>query len=202
MAVDNLVMPETVSQGFKGGPTFSTAKSTQVNMQTRRLPNVSIARHVYTFMMQDAPADLVKQLRAFFYDRRGDYKVFLMKDWSNFQLVDEQIALGDGSTVAFQIVKTETAGVNPYVRVIRHIKAGTMVVKVDGVTKTLTTDYTVSSTGLITFTSAPALDAVITVTADFYVPVAFEGDVFEASVPYQSLDIMNVDGLQVKEDIP
>ncbi|RVC47574.1 hypothetical protein EN781_00105 [Mesorhizobium sp. M4A.F.Ca.ET.090.04.2.1] len=200
--VDNLIMPERVSQGFKGGPTFSTDKSTQVNMQTRRLMNVSIARHVYTWSMQDAPADLVKALRAFFYDRRGDFKVFLMKDWTNFQLVDEQIALGDGSTVAFQITKTETAGVNPYVRVIRHIKAGTLVVKVDGVTKTLTTDYTVNSTGLITFVSAPALDAVITVTADFYVPVAFEGDVFEASVPYQSLDIMSVDGLQAKEDIP
>jgi uncharacterized protein (TIGR02217 family) len=88
------------------------------------------------------------------------------------------------------------------VRIIRHIKSGTLVVKVDGVTKTLTTDYTVNSTGLITFVSAPANDAVITVDGEFYVPVAFEGDVFEAIVPYLSTDILSVDGLQCVEDIP
>lgn len=200
--VDNVIMPEAVSVGFKGGPRFYTDKVVSVNRQKTRLPNTTIAEHAYTWAMQDAPAALVIALRKFFYDRRGDLKVFLMKDWADFLLAGEEIGLGDGVAVAFQIIATYTAGNNPYVRIIRHIKSGTLVVKVDGVTKTLTADYTVNSTGLITFVSAPANDAVITVDGEFYVPVAFEGDVFEAIVPYQTTDILSVDGLQCVEDIP
>jgi uncharacterized protein (TIGR02217 family) len=145
---------------------------------------------------------MVEALRSFFYDRRGDLKPFLMRDWTNYRLVDEPFGIGDDETTAFQITKTESAGSNPYYRVIRHIRAGTLVVKVDGVTQVVTTDYTVNSTGLVTFTSPLEYDAVPTATCEFDVPVAFEGDVFEASVPYLSPDVLSVDGLQCVEDIP
>ena len=210
MAVDALIIPETVSVGFKGGPTFSTDKVVAVSQITRRLPNQVVAVHKYTWNYQNAdngtvdPAlekALIDWLRHLFYDRRGDFKAFLMKDWADFKLVAEQIGLGDGSTAAFQITKTYTVGFNPYVRIIRHIKAGTLVVKVNGVTQTLTTAYTVSATGLITFTGGhiPALDAVITVDGEFYVVVNLEGDVFNTSLPEQNPDIVNLD-LQAIED--
>lgn len=200
--VDNVILSESISVGFKGGPTFSTDKVVSVNMQERRLQNLSIARHVYSWGMQNAPAALVTTLRAFFFDRRGDFKAFLMKDWADFQLAAEQIGIGDGVVVAFQIVKAYTAGNNPYARIIRHIKSGTLVVAVDGVTKTLTTDYTVNSTGLITFVSAPATDAIVTVTADFFVPVRFEGDAFVSVLSNQLLEAIDVEGLQAIEVIP
>lgn len=200
--VDNLIMPDDISIGFKGGPRFYTDKSVASNRQKRRMPNTTIAEHVYTWSLIDAPAEMVVSLRSFFYDRRGDLKPFLMKDHSNFRLADEVIGIGDAEQTQFQATKTETAGSNPYYRVIRHIKTGTLVVKIDGVEQDLTTDYTVNSTGLITFTSAPAYDEVITIDGEFYVPVAFEGDVFEASVPYLSPDVLSVDGLQCVEDIP
>ena len=200
--VDNVIMPDTLSVGFKGGPTFSTDKVVSVNMQERRLQNLTIARHLYTFALDNAAASVVTTLRAFWYDRRGDFKAFLFKDWSDYQLTNEQIAVGDGATLTAQITKTYTAGNNPYVRVIRHIKSGTLVVKIDGVTKTLTTDYTVNSTGLITFVSAPSNGALITVTADFYVPVRFEGDAFATVLPNQGLAAISVDGLQAIEVIP
>jgi uncharacterized protein (TIGR02217 family) len=200
--VDNLVMPETLSVGFKGGPTFSTDKVVAVNMQERRLQNLSIARHVYSFMLDNAAASTVTTLRAFWFDRRGDFKAFLFKDWADYQLTAEQIAIGDGSTVAFQATKTYSAGSNPYVRIIRYIKSGTLVVKVNGVTKTLTVDYTVNSTGLITFVSAPANASLITIDGEFYVPVRFEGDAFSTILPNQGLAAISVDGLQAIEVIP
>jgi ribosomal protein S12 methylthiotransferase accessory factor YcaO len=83
--------------------------------------------------------EMVEALRSFFYDRRGDLKPFLMRDWTNYRLVDEPFGIGDDETTAFQITKTESAGSNPYYRVIRHIRAGTLVVKVDGVTQVVTT---------------------------------------------------------------
>lgn len=207
MAVDNLIIPETVSVGFKGGPTFSTDKVRSVSQQTRRFPNQEIAVHKYSWNYQNADNEptvaLIDWLRGLFFDRRGDLKTFLMKDWADYKLVAEQIGLGDGTTATFQVTKTYTAGFNPYVRIIRHLKAGTLVVKVDGVTQTITTAYTVNSTGLITFTGGhiPALDAVITVNGEFYVPVNLEGDAFSTSLPEQNEYIVNLD-LQAIEDIP
>lgn len=207
MAVDNVVMPERVSVGFKGGPTFSTDKVVAVNMQERRLQNLSIARHTYTWNLTNADAfgdsSLMAELRAFWYDRRGDFKAFLMKDWTDFQLVGEAIGIGDGATAAFQITKTYSAGINPYVRTIQYLKSGTLIVYVDGVAKTLTTDYTVNSTGLITFTGGhfPTAGQVVSVDGEFYVPVRFDGDAFDASLPEQTTNVMNVD-LKAVEVIP
>lgn len=206
MAVDLLIMPETVSVGFKGGPTFSTDKVKSVSQQTRRLMNQPIAVHTYTWNLQNADNEassaIIDQLRAFWFDRRGDFKTFLMKDWADFKLVAEQMGLGDGSNKLFQITKTYTAGVNPYVRVIRYVKLGTLTVFVGGVPQTLSGDYDISPTGLLTFHTAPALDAVVSVNCQFYVPVNFEGDAFMATLPEQSTDIVSVEGLQAIEDIP
>lgn len=202
--VDNVILSERVSKGFKGGPRFSTDKVTSVNMQERRLQNLSIARHFYSWTQKDTDAALIATLRAFWYDRRGDFKAFLFKDWTDFQCVECQIGIGDGVQAAFQATKLYTAGFNPYVRVIRHIKSGTLVVKVDGVTKTPTTHYTVSATGLITFTmgNIPAEGAIITITCEFYVPVRFDGDAFEPSIPYTLPDVLDLDSLQAVEVIP
>ncbi len=200
--VDNVIMPETLSVGFKGGPTFSTDKVVSVNMQERRLQNLSIARHLYSFQLDNAPVSMITALRAFWFDRRGDFKAFMFKDWADFQLTAEQIGLGDGSNKLFQITKTYTAGVNPYVRIIRYVKLGTITVFVGGVPQTLSGDYDISPTGLLTFHTAPALDAVVSINCEFYVPVRFEGDAFTASLPNQLLDAVSVDGLQAVEVIP
>lgn len=205
MAVDNVVMPEKVSVGFKGGPTFSTDKVVAVNMQERRLQNLSIARHTYTWNLTNADAfgdtSLMAELRAFWYGRRGDFKAFLMKDWTDYQLVGEQIGIGDGVTVAFQAIKTYPDEINPYVRVIRHLKAGTAVLKLDGVTQVQGVDYTVNSTALFTFSAAPAVGKIPTLDGEFYVPVRFDGDAFDASLPEQTTYVMNVD-LKAVEVIP
>lgn len=202
--VDNVILSEYVAVGFKGGPRFSTDKVVSVNMQERRLQNLSIARHYFAWTQRNASSTIIATLRAFWYDRRGDFKAWLLKDWTDFQCVDCQIGVGDGVVAAFQSTKTYTAGSNPYTRIIRHIKSGTLVVKVAGVTKTLTTHYTVNSTGLITFTGGniPTTGQVITQSCEFYVPVRFEGDSFAPSIPQSLPDVLDVDDLQAIEVIP
>ncbi|TPL40702.1 DUF2460 domain-containing protein [Mesorhizobium sp. B2-4-6] len=197
------ILSERVAYGFKGGPRFSTAKSSAVNQQERRKQNQTKARHYFAWTQQNADDDLIAELRAFWYDMRGDFRTWLLKDWTDYLLVGEEIGIGDGINAAFQITKTYTAGFNPYVRVIRYLKAGTLVVRVDGVVKTLTTHYTVSETGLITFTGGniPAADKVVDVDGEFYVLVRFEGDAFEPSIPGGLADILNVDNLQAIEKV-
>jgi uncharacterized protein (TIGR02217 family) len=153
--VDNLIMDERMALGFKGGPTFSTDKLVMVNGQERRLQNRSVAVHTYQWSFKNTGLALEAQLKAFWFDRRGDFKVWLLKDWSDFSGTLEPIGLGTGALTTFQVIKTYTAGVNPYQRTIQYLKTGTLAVYVNGVLKTLTTHYTVNSTGLITFVSAP-----------------------------------------------
>lgn len=201
--VDNVIMDERMALGFKGGPTFSTDKLVMVNGQERRLQNRSVAIHNYVWAFTNTSLELEAQLKAFFFDRRGDFKVWLLKDWSDFSGVLEPISAGTGALTTFQIVKTYTAGSNPYVRTIRHIKSGTLSVYVNGVLQTPTTHYTVSATGLITFVSAPGSGLVVTASYEFYVPVRFEGDRYVSIVNYTpSMNIISVEDLTAIEVVP
>lgn len=203
MAVDNVIMDERMALGFKGGPTFSTDKLPTVSGQERRLQNRSIAIHSYVWGFQNTSLELEEQLKAFFFDRRGDFKVWLLKDWSDYSAVLEPLGAGTGALTTFQLVKTYSAGFNPYVRAIRHIKTGTLSVYVNGVLQTLTTHYTVNATGLVTFVSAPGSGLVVTASYEFYVPVRFEGDRFVSIVDYQpQMDIISVEDLTAIEVVP
>jgi uncharacterized protein (TIGR02217 family) len=201
--VDNVVLDERVSLGFKGGPTFSTDKLVMVNGQERRLQNRDVAIHIYTWNYTNTSRAIEASLRDFFLDRRGDFKAWLLKDHADYSAASEPIGVGDASATAFQVIKTYSAGSNPYVRTIRHIKAGTLSVFLNGAPQTITTHYTVSSSGLITFVSAPGVGAIVTATFEFYVPVRFEGDRYNAIVNYQSqMDIISVEDLTAIEVVP
>jgi uncharacterized protein (TIGR02217 family) len=201
MAVDNVVMDERMALGFKGGPTFSTDKLVMVNGQERRLQNRSVAIHNYVWSFRNTTLALEASLKAFWFDRRGDFKAWLLKDWSDYSGTLQVIGAGTGALTTFQIIKTYSAASNPYQRTIRHIKAGTLSVYVDGVL--VPSGYTVSGTGLVTFSVAPASGKIVTASYDFYVPVRFEGDRFTSIVDYQpQMDIISVEDLTAIEVVP
>lgn len=189
--VDSVILSDRVSLGFSGGPTFATEKLQMVNGRIRRMANRSLAIHVYTFSYKNQPNAVIEELRGIFYDRMGDLRTFLLKDFSDYIATDEVFGLGDGNETAFQLIKTYTAGYNPYERPIRHIKAGTLVLKRAGVEVSegdSPTEVTVSSTGLVTFTTAPSVGQELTWSGEFYVPVNFDGDQFSVETNY-TLDI-------------
>jgi len=199
--VDNVIMDERMALGFKGGPTFSTDKLAMVNGQERRLQNRSVAIHAYVWSFTNTTLALEASLKAFWFDRRGDFKAWLLKDWSDYSGTLQVIGAGTGALTTFQIIKTYSAGSNPYQRTIRHIKAGTLSVYVDGAL--VPSGYTVSDTGLITFSAAPGSGDIVTASYNFYVPVRFEGDHFTSIVDYQSqMDIISVEDLSAIEVVP
>jgi len=199
--VDNVIMDERMAAGFKGGPTFSTDKLAMVNGQERRLQNRSVAIHDYVWQFTNTSRALEASLKAFWFDRRGDFKAWLLKDWSDYSGTLQVIGAGTGALTTFQIIKTYSAGSNPYQRTIRHIKAGTLSVYADGAL--VPSGYTVSATGLITFSVAPGSGDIVTASYEFYVPVRFEGDRFISIVDYQSqMDIISVEDLTAIEVVP
>ncbi len=125
-------------------------------------------------------------LYTFFLNCRGRETSFLLTDKNDFAIPQsgstaQNIGTGDGSTTTFQITKKYVDSIGTtYTRNITRPSATTsdLVVYKNGVLQTHTTHYTYSTTtGIITFVSAPTAGHAITITlAKFYVPCRFESD--------------------------
>lgn len=103
---------------------------------------------------------------------RGKLRTFRFRDYSDYQLTDELIGLGDGVTTAFQIKKSWTVdGVTESRRITRPVSP--FVVKLGGVVQSAgyAIDY---STGILTFTGAPSVAEAVRVTGQFDLPVRFD----------------------------
>jgi len=121
------------------------------------------------------------ELIRFFVARNGAANGFRFKDWVDFTsnadgssdptMLDQQIGSGDGTTTTFQLVKRYTSGGITKTRVITKPIESSVLVAVNGVSQT--SGWTVNSTtGLVTFSSAPVSGAV-TAGFEFDVPVRF-----------------------------
>jgi uncharacterized protein (TIGR02217 family) len=173
--------PPNISYGSKGGPGFSTTVFTSDSGVEQRNINWQDARARYDVSHGIKDVDDMDAILAFFYNVKGMAIGFRYKDWADYQLIDEQIGTGDGSDTTFQITKTYTVGSEDYVRQIKKIVSDPApVVKVNDVTLTVTTDYTINAdTGIITFVTPPGNGLSVKVTCEFDVPVRFDTDNME-----------------------
>lgn len=183
--VDQVVINEEVAVGFQAaGGGWSTTIVPLSGGKEHLNQNWAAPRRRYEVQYNNKDIADINALQAFIDDRRGAANPFLLKDWTNYQLTDHTILTATGGETTAQIVQI-WGSTNQFSRTIRYLKSGTLVVKKNSVTLTLTTDYTVNSAGLITFVSSLSVSDVITVTCQFYVPVRFETDDFmiEATGP-------------------
>jgi uncharacterized protein (TIGR02217 family) len=121
---------------------------------------------------------------AFFEARNGRLYGFRWKDWGDYKSClpsgtpsasDQAIGTGDGMTTAFQLAKAYISGAQSWTRSITKPVAGTATVSIDGVVQA--SDWSVdTTTGLVTFATAPANGATITAGFEFDVPVRFDTD--------------------------
>lgn len=123
---------------------------------------------------QDKLAE-VTYLKEFHSARKGSLEGFRFKDWSDYQIINQEIGIGDGVETEYQLKKTYYAGSASCERPITKPVEGTVRIFV-GYAEQLTgwsIDYT---SGLIRFDNPPPISAVIKVTCEFDVPVWFESD--------------------------
>ena len=121
---------------------------------------------------------------AFFEARLGRLYGFRFKDALDFRScapdvaltpLDQPLGTGDGATTVFQLAKTYTSGPASWTRIIKKPVAGTVRVAAAGTE--LTSGFIVdATTGLVTFTSAPASSAPLTAGFEFDTPVRFDTD--------------------------
>jgi len=113
------------------------------------------------------------------------------------QFTDQRIGTGTGALTTFQLSKTYTSGLSPYVRHIKKPVEGTVVVGVNGVQ---TTNFTVNTTtGVVTMGVAPGNGLAVTAGFQFDVPVRFENDSLQINLAaFDAGEIPDIPIIEVK----
>lgn len=157
--------------GTLGGPRFSTTVVVDGQGQEQRAINWTQPLGRWQIGNRVVNREELDYFLDFHSDRKGAFEGFRFKDWSDYSFNNE-IAVGDGVTTEFQLIKVYSVGSYSVSRPITKPRTG-VVVKVDGEIIEIALD---TITGLISFSSPPALDAIIEAAGDFDVPVRFEQD--------------------------
>jgi uncharacterized protein (TIGR02217 family) len=199
MSFDEIELPLRAGFGSKGGPNFSTEIVVIDSGYERRNQNWSQARRVFDARTGVRSASDAATLLSFFHARAGRARGFRLKDWSDYSSAadnlsspsfsDQNIATGDGATTLFQLVKNYTSGGVTHSRIIAKPVGGSIVIGIGGAL--LSSGWSVdTTTGLVTFATAPAAGQNITAGFLFDVPVRFDTDALsltaENYVAYQA----------------
>lgn len=178
--MSNAVFPTLPGLGWSVGKTPEWSTKTQRMASGREFRAAFMSYPLWRFSLNydflraaSAYAEL-QSLMGFFNARQGAYDSFLYTDPNDNSVTDYQFGTGDGTTVAFQLTRAYGGFIEPVMNVntLTNIKKA-------GVAQSNPANYTIGSTGLVTFTSAPANGAALTWTGSFYFRVRFLQDVAE-----------------------
>lgn len=191
--------PSDISYGSKGGSKFSTTVFTSSSGREQRNVNWSISRGEWDVTYGVKSLSQMQTLITFFMAMQGRAYAFRFKDWADFQITNQQIAVGNGTQLQFQIVKTYTTvdmiSSNPYTFTRNIVKPvpgtlsqGILVNSVLVPVTNYTIDYTL---GMITFIAgqAPANGALIVIPyLEFDLPARFDTDALDVAQDFYNVE--------------
>ena len=175
--------PTAIALHSHGGPERKTEVVTLGSGYEERNGIWSASRRRYDVGYGVKTLDDIHTVLSFFEARAGRLYGFRFKDFADFKScppsavltpLDQTIATGNGTTKIFALTKAYTSGPSTFTRAITKPVVGSVRLAVNGVEQTaFTLD---STTGLITFATAPPSGATITAGFAFDVPVRFDTD--------------------------
>ena len=184
MAFHEIRFPDNISRGARGGPERRTQIVELASGDEERNASWANSRRRYDAAYGIRRADDLAAVVAFFEARNGRLYGFRWKDWGDYKsclpsgvpaATDQGIGTGDGTASAFQLVKAYTSGGQSWIRTITKPVSGTVQVALDG--NAQASGWSVdTTTGLITFTTAPASGVIVSAGFEFDVPVRFDTD--------------------------
>lgn len=176
--MSNAVFPTLA--GLKFGvvrrPVWNTSTKTSVGGREYRAANMLYPSYVYKLsyeFLRDlrSGVDELRTLLGFFNQRQGSFDSFLFNDPDDNTVTTQSFGTGNGTTTQFQLLRTFGGFTDPVYDV-----NGTPQIFKAGVLQTVTTNYSISSTGLVTFTAAPTAGQALTWTGSYYWRCRFEQD--------------------------
>jgi len=199
-------LPEEVERGAVGGPMFKTIITPLYSGHEQRNISWSQSRAEWdigyglSHLKEGKSQSYLNEVIAFFYARRGRAVGFRFKDWTDYEVTDVTIGVGDDAETDFQAVKIyNESGLATYTRILTKLVTGTVVVKIDG---TPTVAFSVDvDTGIITMDTAPTAGQVITLTCEFDVPVRFDTDKLDiTAITMDAGSIGSIPIVEVRQD--
>lgn len=195
MAFHEVRFPDNISRGARGGPERRTQIVELASGAEERNASWANSRRRYDVAYGIRRADDLAAVVAFFEARNGRLHGFRFKDWADFKSclpsqtpgpADQPIGTGNGAATLFQLTKRYTSGAQSWTRAITKPFAGTVTIALNGTPQG--SGWSVSSsTGLITFTTAPAVGVAITAGFEFDVPVRFDTDALDVTLDLERL---------------
>jgi uncharacterized protein (TIGR02217 family) len=195
MAFHEVRFPDNISRGARGGPERRTQVVELASGDEERNASWANSRRRYDVAYGIRRADDLAAVVAFFEARNGRLCGFRYKDWADYKSAlpslaitptDQQIGTGTGSLQTFQLAKRYTSGAQTWVRTITKPVAGTVRV-VLGMVEQMSGWTVDTTTGLITFTTAPANGVIVRAGFEFDVPVRFDSDTLDVTLDFERL---------------
>jgi uncharacterized protein (TIGR02217 family) len=125
----------------------------------------------YEVLRADTAHNELNQIMSFYNERQGSFDSFLYNDPYDNTVTNQTFGTGTGTQTKFQLVRNQFNWIEP----VQNVE-GTPTIKKNGTTLTVGTDYTIGTTGIVTFTVAPALNDILSWAGLFYYRVRFEND--------------------------
>jgi uncharacterized protein (TIGR02217 family) len=180
--MSNVVFPATM--GLKWGltkiPIFSTRIQQATSGKTLRAAFYQYPLYwydlSYDILRDDVAHNELKTLMGFYLSRQGAFDSFLYIDPSDNIVTGQAIGIGDGNTKTFQVVRTYGGFVEPCYDIQSPVSPTPILnVYINGVKKTITTDYSIAylNSGILTFVAAPGNALPITADFSYYKRVRF-----------------------------
>ena len=207
MAFHEIRFPDNISRGARGGPERRTQIVELASGDEERNASWANSRRRYDVAYGIRRADDLAAVVAFFEARNGRLHGFRYKDWADYKsalpsqantATDQQIGTGTGSTQTFQLTKRYTSGAQTWVRTITKPVAGTVRVAL-GMVEQMSGWTVDTTTGLITFTAAPAGGVIVRAGFEFDVPVRFDSDTLDVTLDFERLgSITSIPMLEIR----
>ena len=195
MAFHEVRFPDSISRGARGGPERRTQIVEMASGDEERNGSWADSRRRYDASYGVRKADDLAAVTAFFEARRGMLYGFRWKDWADYKsslpsvniaATDQPIGIGTGAGTVFQRVKLYSSGAQSWTRTITKPVAGTVALALNGVAQI--TGWTINTTtGVVTFATAPAPGVTITAGFEFDVPVRFDTDTLDVTLDFERL---------------
>jgi len=195
MAFHEVRFPDNISRNARGGPERRTQIVELASGDEERNASWANSRRRYDAAYGIRRADDLAAVVAFFEARNGRLYGFRWKDWADFKsclpsgtpaATDQAIGTGDGTATDFQLVKAYTSGAQTWTRTITKPVDGTVKVAIGGVKQT--TGWSVdTSTGIVSFATAPAVGSAITAGFEFDTPVRFDTDTLDVTLDIERI---------------
>jgi len=195
MAFHEIRFPDNISRGARGGPERRTQVVELASGDEERNASWANSRRRYDVAYGIRRTDDLAAGVAFFEARNGRLHGFRYKDWADYKSslpslaitpTDQQIGIGTGSLTTFQLVKRYTSGAQSWTRTIVKPVAGTVLVAL-GTVEQLTGWTLDTTTGVVTFTTAPGNGIIIRAGFEFDVPVRFDTDMLDVTLDIERL---------------